>query len=246
MCRPARRRCLSGFLFTSRPAPGDGSPELGEGRPGRGVQGLGRRGPTLWLLHAKPHEGPALEHPRARAHLSVPSPGASPAGLEKPSCLLQASRSSCPAPAPVASPTPALAVGSGRPDPCVGYPMPSHRSRLLASGLPGVPPRVPGGRSRSPSPYRADRPSPTTAKAWVSCPRHPLALTCRRPARYEVPPIRRAFFRRRRQVQACTGEGAVPREGLGRPQVVGMAGHCPRKVKPNFLKVHLAPTGNIN
>lgn len=162
MCQPARHSLHFGFLFTSRPAPGDGSPVLYEGRPGRGVQGLRRKGLTLWFLHANPGRVPAHYSPRS-PHALFPSPRQVPrtAGPENPKCYI------CRSPVvlgldPVGSRTPVLDIQ------CLA-------TTLFAAGarLPGVTSRIPRGCSRSPSSYSSDLSSPTIPKTWVSRPQHP-------------------------------------------------------------------------
>lgn len=125
--------------------------------------------------------------------------------------------------------------------------MPSHRS--LCYRCPGFLELLPESLeaySRSPSSYRSDRSFPTMTQTWVSRPQHPLGSHLSPPGSLRDSPIPEVLFRRRRQVQACTGEGAVPREGPGGPLAVGMARYCQRNVTSILLKIHLSPTGNIN
>lgn len=184
---PAARR-RSGFLFTSRPAPGDGSPALPEDRPGPGVRGLRKEGPASGLTRSKPPTVPApYTRGNGRAHTCHPS-------------LRQVSkRSQVRRPQVSRSPGPGPHLGGGGlPDPRPGRPKSGTAfrqagvpaSRQSQASLP------PGSLSFS----SADLPGSVLTQAGGPRPWRPLGSHPPPPGSLRAPRGPRPLFRRWRQV----------------------------------------------
>lgn len=170
MCQPAHRRRHFGFLFTSRPAPGDGSSVLYEDRPGTGAQGLRRKGLTPWLLHANLWEGPRSLFTPERVHTCPPP-------FDR--CQVQLGPK---VPGVTEVPTVHLCQTQTQWSPAVGTPALGTQclpTTLFAAGvLSGFPEFFPESLEAVPellpSSCLDNRSSPTMPKVWLSRPLRPL------------------------------------------------------------------------